>query len=703
MKHQDYFSWGKWAGLLLLLLLPLSCKKESDGAAVKTVTALYCVPDDESVTLYWHPGKDSSPSDYRITWFEGNVEKECYTGGATEYTLGGLTNDVEYLFSVAAAYGDELSKVRTTQGKPTALRFKVEDFGPSDVGNAYAVLSWKRPDSDRLTGYRLFYGIEGGDMTRLELGLDVNEYRFDGLTNDKTYLFSIVAVYPKGESLPSTTEAIPAAEKPYHTNISETASGMPITYSYDFDILPGATDIKWTFPDGKMLTGANVTYAFSGTGRQSVRMTAVVNGEERSWSVMVTLKDFLIEFNDWYTLTSYNGCKGTAPVFSPDGKTVYVNTFRRAAGVYAFHTDSGLPKWRFIPDDESVAYNGLSVNPVTGDIYFANGDTDIGTIYAIKADGTLRWSYPGIAGSKSTTVAVSKDGTKLFHIDYGGNLIALNADTGAELWAPRIIGVRGAALLVNGNELMVTVCAKNPLKTVYFINTNTGADIASLSLDCASTELTGIAVSNDKKYAYVPLIFGSIAKINLSTHKLEKMAQIDKPVSIIGTAGTAKDDDNRIWDICVAPNGNLFCARKVTQKNLDKVGGAVSSNCYILDASLNILKTFALSAATPNVFNYSHPCCDSKSNFYLAEGKSPCNIYRLNLSGRTILSTVGTGEQTQNVMGGMNILNGVLYCVHIGSKYANGRFTGVFLGADFDRGSSWSGVGGDQCCTNCVK
>lgn len=81
----------------------------------------------------------------------------------------------------------------------------------------------------------------------------------------------------------------------------------------------------------------------------------------------VEIREYVIYSTDWaQDGATYNGFKGTCPVFSPDGKTVYIVTFNKVSALYAFDVATGNEKWRYVPPTKTGSYNMLTVNPVTG-------------------------------------------------------------------------------------------------------------------------------------------------------------------------------------------------------------------------------------------------------------------------------------------------------------------------------------------------
>lgn len=331
--------------------------------------------------------------------------------------------------------------------------------------------------------------------------------------------------------------------------------------------------------------------------------------------------------------------------------------------------ETGEKIWVYEPSAASGSYNPLTVNPVTGDIYF--GTTTAGQFYCVNANGSLKWKFDGAGSMKSAAPAVNKDGSVVFIGDGAGNIFALDAASGAKKWSAAL-GSAAAGLLVNGNELVAG--AVNG--TVTFYNTADGTVITSLKFPCM-TDITGFAVGNDKRTVYLP------AKTAMCSFDLETRAILVESLSVA---------DNNLYEPVVAPNGNVYVAGK--------------DNCvYCLDKDLTrvVWKYQHTDAAgkVVNAFNYSHPCVDTENHLYITSGQTGNVSYIFNADGKVKESwTYGSSNQ-QKQMGGNNYLNGVLYSAFVGNTGDNGAFYGKYVGGE--RANTWSTHGGDICGSCCLK
>lgn len=652
-----------------LSLSVTSCWKENlpeAGAARHQVTDLKAVPGDEEAQLSWSMPEGWNPTEYLITYTDG--EKISLRTSEKSYLITGLTNGETYTFEVQAVYGDLISGAVSAAAKPATSRFAVSDLVAEGSANM-VILTWTKP-STNVTSYTLTYSSDNTAAQEISIEADKESYTVDELENDVIYTFSLVANYAKGPSEPAVAKAMPALAVPYFLDRTTAAVNQPVKFTFNTEGYPSATNIRWTFPDGKILTGTEVSYGIPSSGTQQVTLTVHLGDKDKSWNIELQIRDYVVNYIDWECVgANYNGFKGSCPVFSPDGKTVYNITFNKTTCLYAFNVETGEKIWVYEPSAVSGSYNPLTVNPVTGDIYF--GTTTAGQFYCVNAKGDLKWKFDGAGSMKSAAPAVNKDGSVVFIGDGAGNIFALDAASGAKKWQAAL-GSATAGLLVNGNELVAG--ATNG--TVTFYNTADGTVITSLKFPCM-TDITGFAVGNDKRTVYLP------AKTAMCSFDLETRAILVESLSVA---------DNNLYEPVVAPNGNVYVAGK--------------DNCvYCLDKDLTrvVWKYQHTDAAgkVVNAFNYSHPCVDTENHLYITSGQAGNVSYIFNADGTIKESwTYGSSNQ-QKQMGGNNYLNGVLYSAFVGNTGDNGAFYGKYVGGE--RANTWSTHGGDICGSCCLK
>lgn len=652
-----------------LSLSVTSCWKENlpeAGAARHQVTDLKAVPGDEEAQLSWSMPEGWNPTEYLITYTDG--DKISLRTSEKSYLITGLTNGETYTFEVQAVYGDLISGAVSAAAKPATSRFAVSDLVAEGSANM-VILTWTKP-STNVTSYTLTYSSDNTAAQEISIEADKESYTIDELENDVIYTFSLVANYAKGPSEPAVAKAMPALAVPYFLDRTTAAVNQPVKFTFNTEGYPSATNIRWTFPDGKILTGTEVSYGIPSSGTQQVILTIHLGDKDKSWTIELQIRDYVVNYIDWECVgANYNGFKGSCPVFSPDGKTVYNITFNKTTCLYAFNVETGELAWVYKPSSVAGSYNMLTVNPVTGDIYF--GTTANGQFYCVNAKGDLKWKFDGAGSMKSAAPAVNKDGSVVYIGDNTGNIFALDAASGAKKWQAAL-GSATAGLLVNGNELVAG--ATNG--TVTFYNTADGTVISSLKFPCM-TDITGFAVGNDKRTVYLP------AKTAMCSFDLETRAILVESLSVA---------DNNLYEPVVAPNGNVYVAGK--------------DNCvYCLDKDLTrvVWKYQHTDAAgkVVNAFNYSHPCVDTENHLYITSGQAGNVSYIFNADGTIKESwTYGSSNQ-QKQMGGNNYLNGVFYSAFVGNTGDNGAFYGKYVGGE--RANTWSTHGGDICGSCCLK
>ena len=643
------------------------------GAARRQVTDLTATPGDEEVQLAWSLPEGWNPTDFIVYYTDTNSETVTLrTDGEMNCTIDGLVNGTQYTFYVQAVYGKLVSNYVAVVGRPATTRFPVTDL-TVDAGDSFVSLAWTKPATTVLSYTLSYYNEDTPDNVEQQtLDKDATSVKLEGLINDKNYYFSLAANYEKGASEPATAKAMPTLAIPYILDRDQAAKNQPITFTFNTEDYPTATDVKWTFPGDVVKEGTVVKYGLGTVGTQTVKLSATIDGNARTWTLEVEIREYVIYSSDWaQDGSNYNGFKGSCPVFSPDGKTVYNITYRKLTQLVAFDLITGTEKWRYTPSGKSGSYNMLTVNPITGDIYF--GTESAGQFYAITSEGKLRWMFRDAQSMKSAAPAVNAAGTVVYICDKNGNTFAIDAASGQKIWS-FAAGIAGGGLLVNGSELLIGAGT-----SAYFLNTETGDQIAKVALGCEMSDIIGFAVSNDKTLAYFGAKNGYIGAVDLTTHTAKT------PLL------TTMTNPNTVYEPVVAPNGSVFA-------------GSKNGTVYNVKGDLSAVNWEYVHNGSPlaNAFNYSHPCVDSENRFYITSGQTSNTTYIFDANGNVVDSwTYESGDNGQKQMGGNNYLDGVLYSAFDGSSTRNGIFVGKYVGGE--RASSWSTHGGDICGSCCVK
>ncbi len=639
--------------------------KENAVEGRRQVTDLKAEPGDSEVGLTWSVPSGWNPTDFVVSYTDAQKGKIRLNIGSTEtaYTVKGLTNDVSYIFNVQAVYGKVLSGAVSVSAKPFSLRYGVENL-TAEAAHRKVTLSWTVPESDKRTGYEIKYAVEGAE-TQQTLAVDDPDAvscTIDGLTDDEIYTFEIVAKYIYGDSDPRSIKK--AAGVPYYMLESDkTAIGLPVAFAFNREGLPDATGVTWTFPEGTLVEGEGdeVKARFMSAGENAeVTLSVNVDGEDKEKKIYVNVREYVIFDNQFEGGST--GFKGGAPMFSPDGKTVYNITFNKKTNLIAWDLFSGTKKWTRSVGHAS--YNGLTVNPVTGDIYF--GTQTAGDFFAYEPDGDLKWQFNEAGSMQSASPAVNADGSVVYIVDAAGKTFAIDAETGDKLWGPVALGAKGSGLLVNGDELVVAV--NNTTKAISWLNAADGEIIAQCNLSKKIADICGaFGVSPDKNFAYCGQEGGAVSKINLAEHTVEVNSKV------VGT--------NNMWGVVVSPDGDVFF-------------GGKDSKCYLVDGTtMEHKKTFEDGLGS-NAFNYSRACSDTEGRFYISSNVGWNYVLSHDLE---ILQKFQVPDDANKQMGGNNYLDGIFYASY-GSDANPGHFVGKYVG-----GESYMAYGIDICGSCCIK
>lgn len=673
--------------LLCMCTAMTSCWKEqyplaSDRYQVNNLTA---TADDATVVLKWENPEQMTPCGYIISYLDTESAPVTLSaeGTATEYTVSDLQNAYSYTFNVQAVYtGEKISGRASASAKPMSR--SASGLRITDSGDKYLSLVWTKPVYEDLEGYSIAYKMEGGSQQSASAAASATEFTLTGLVNDKEYEISVIAKYPQGRSAASeTVKGTPSNIIPWSVTKTEVVAGEPVTFKYDQSMLP-ATDVTWDIPGIGKRTGDELTiglvteYNVQNNNPKNVVVTvsAKVGASTKKWDINMTVRPFLFIKNDWDKGSSaYNGFKNDAPVFSPDGKTVYVLTFNNPAALYALDAVTGELKWKFAPATASASYNSKTVNPVTGDIYF--GYTTAKHFYCVRPDGTLKWEKTDLGAFNQTSApAVNKAGTVVYVHDVAKNVTAINAADGATIWQ-KAMPAKGGGLIVNGSELVVGSCSAGG--GVKFLSVADGSEIASVDIPQNMSDGGGFAVSPDRKTAYLGTNGGSLCAIDLENHTLIK------------TETPPQDNTNcNIWELAVSASGDVF-------------GGSKRGYMFCYTDKLESMKWCDQTiAGTANAFNYAHPCCDADGNFLITSGGVRNQNFKLSPAGGMLNQWSVLNSDNQKQMSGNAYHNGIFYAGFLGGGSENGSLVAVYVGGQ-DATSGWPCHGGDLCGSCCIK
>ncbi|MEO5105472.1 PQQ-binding-like beta-propeller repeat protein, partial [Bacteroides ovatus] len=327
---------------------------------------------------------------------------------------------------------------------PKNARYPISDLTAA-AGNERVRLRWTKPASERFTRYQVTVN-PGNQIINLD-DTSLEEYIVDGLTNDQEYTFNVVCVYPTGNSIAVETSATPGLIYPILAS-TELVVWEPSTFAYnDMYFMAGEVkSVSWDFGDGTTSGENNPVHAFATTGTYTVAVTVTyVNNTTESGSLTVTVGNYKwnsVDLN-FGGLTGY--VKTSNPVFSPDGKTMYIPTSTPAGHLFAIDVVSGEFKWVFAISQ--ITYGGGALVAPDGTIYQCVRNATINNVYAINPNGTQKWAVK-LDAAIGAFPALSADGV-LYCLTNKSTLYALDASSGAIKWQQSLDGATGSAVAID--------------------------------------------------------------------------------------------------------------------------------------------------------------------------------------------------------------------------------------------------------------
>lgn len=567
-------------------------KASFDLYELKSLTA---TAGDMNVTLSWEAYENARPNEYLILWTSGSSEAEggemTVDAKTMTATINNLVNDVAYTFSVQPRYAGGLASKTTAACTPKNARYPISDLTAA-AGNERVRLRWTKPASERFTRYQVSVN-PGNQIINLD-DTSLEEYIVDGLTNDQEYTFNVVCVYPTGNSIAVETSATPGLIYPILAS-TELVVWEPSTFAYnDMYFMTGEVkSVSWDFGDGTTSGENNPVHAFATTGTYTVAVTVTyVNNTTESGSLTVTVGNYKwnsVDLN-FGGLTGY--VKTSNPVFSPDGKTMYIPTSTPAGHLFAIDVVSGEFKWVFAISQ--ITYGGGALVAPDGTIYQCVRNAAINNVYAINPNGTQKWAVK-LDAAIGAFPALSVDGI-LYCLTNKSTLYALDASSGAIKWQQSLDGATGSAVAIDkdGNvyagtsaaiyafkpnkdqiwkleEVNVTEQATFALKEQVLYATLKGGGLVAVDMTNGTKKWTYPTTKGD---AYFP-----IADKNGNVYFTEKGSQTVHAVNASGS---------KIWE-------------KNVGNNLNYSGGALSTDGILYVGTQSNNKVLGLDITNGNI------------------------------------------------------------------------------------------------------
>ena len=583
--------------LFIFTVIFTACEEDLPKASfdLYELKSLTATAGDMNVTLSWEAYENARPNEYLILWTSGSSDAEggemTVDAKTMTATINNLVNDVAYTFSVQPRYAGGLASKTTAACTPKNARYPISDLTAA-AGNERVRLRWTKPASERFTRYQVTVN-PGNQIINLD-DTSLEEYIVDGLTNDQEYTFNVVCVYPTGNSIAVETSATPGLIYPILAS-TELVVWEPSTFAYnDMYFMAGEVkSVSWDFGDGTTSGENNPVHAFATTGTYTVAVTVTyVNNTTESGSLTVTVGNYKwnsVDLN-FGGLTGY--VKTSNPVFSPDGKTMYIPTSTPAGHLFAIDVVSGEFKWVFAISQ--ITYGGGALVAPDGTIYQCVRNATINNVYAINPNGTQKWAVK-LDAAIGAFPALSADGV-LYCLTNKSTLYALDASSGAIKWQQSLDGATGSAVAIDkaGNVYAGTSAAIYSFKPnkeqnwkLEEVNVTEQATFALKDQVLYATLKNGGLVAVDmtngtKKWTY-PTTKGDayfpIADKNGNVYFTEKGSQTVHAVNASGS---------KIWE-------------KNVGNNLNYSGGALSTDGILYIGTQSNYKVLGLDITNGNI------------------------------------------------------------------------------------------------------
>lgn len=584
--------------LFLCMAVFTACDEDLPKASfdLYEVKSLLASAGDMNVALNWEAYDEARPSEYLIIWTAGSTDVEGgeMTVGADQrnVTIEKLENDIAYTFSVQPRYPSGLAGKITVSSTPKNSRYPVTELVAA-AGNERVRLTWKKPASDRFTNYQITVNPSGKVITLDDTSLE--SYVVDGLKNDQPYTFSILCSYPIGNSEPIETTATPGQVSPIISN-TELVLWETADFAYnDMYFMSGDVQtVSWDFGDGTTSSELNPTHAFSATGTYKVSVTVTyTSGATETGSTEITVTAY-----KWNSLNlNFGGLTGyvktSNPVFSPDGRTMYIPTSTPAGHLFAIDVISGEFKWAFAIN--KITYGGGAVVGQDGTIYQCVRDKSIENVYAINPNGSKKWSLK-LDGPIGAFPALSADGV-LYCVTNKSTLYALNTANGAILWEQALEGSTGSAVAIDqsGNIYAGTssaIYAFSPSKEELWKLENVNV-----------TEQGTFALVNNRLYATLKSAGGLIA-VNMKTGTKEwafPTSKGDAYFPIVDKNGTVYFTEKGSQAVFAVNSDGQKKWSKNVGNNLNYSGGALSADGTLYIGTQSKNKVLGLNTANGEI------------------------------------------------------------------------------------------------------
>lgn len=391
---------------------------------------------DGEVTLTWELIEGAQPQGYFLTWLAATDGVEggevTLEGNVLSTTITNLLNGETYTFTIQPIYKTGKAAKATLKAKPVDPN--MADYVWRTVlqsGDVYGQVKASTPafSPDGSTVYISLSGpSKKGDLIAV-----------DQVSGEIKWIYSISAVtYGGGPSVGSDgTIYTGARDKNLYAVNPDGTPKWSYTTDGNVDCFPAIDQ------EGKVYVVSNDRFLYSINIDGSLNWKKELEGAKLASGVAIDSNGKIFAGTDSYVYAfdiSGNELWKTAAkateisTFAIHNETLYV-PLKAGAGLMAINIASGKETWTYaIGGSSNDAYSPIIGKD--GSIYFAgkNGKK----FYAVKSDGTEKWTFSTGANMVYVSPAIDEKGNIYFGTDKNssdnGQIFALNSQNGSEVW-----------------------------------------------------------------------------------------------------------------------------------------------------------------------------------------------------------------------------------------------------------------------------
>lgn len=541
---------------------------------LNTVTSLSGEVAHEKVDLTWQAPQSGTPQSYILKW-SPDGETITIDPSTTSYGIDGLDNGTDYIFSIQVDYGDGgISGKKEVNLRPLdELNFNVLP------GNQLAVAVWETPSRTDISGYTLSWSPNGQEVT-IDSGKNV--YQVTGLDNDVEYTFTFKANFSGGTSSNNLViTAAPGEIQAFLLSESIPVANSEVQFTFNSAFLPQsvATSWSWDFGDGGISTKENPIHKFETPGTYDVYLQ-ITDDQGLIFSDSKTVQ----VWGEKWSYTIGKQIKPQIPAIADDG-TIYIGS-EDNENFHAINPDGSL-KWTYTGIADNV-YSSASIGK-DGTIYVGSKDN---RLHAINPDGTQKWTFPMGGDAIFASPAISTDGVIYIGSD-SDSFFAVNPD-GSQKWVFSTAGfnIRSSpAIGADGTVYMASdddnLYALNPVDGSISWSFNVGGDVeGGVSIDGDGSILVSVDQGSSTGAVYAINSDGTQKWVKSTNGRILSSPTIAKGTVYVGTKDSdelvAIDSSNgsQIWSYTA---GDIILSTPAIDVNGNIYFGSFDDNIHVLN------------------------------------------------------------------------------------------------------------------------